>query len=201
MKIKTSELTGAVFDSLTVLSRSGSSEDGRRQWRCLCTCGKEVLATTKQLTTKRTRACSDCQDSGSRSTLQVRLKKYKVANDGCWNWTGKLNQHGYGVITVDGRNTRAHRAMHFMLRPNADKSLVVMHTCDNPRCVNPQHLKLGTQKENMADMHAKGRFRGGAPSGNKNAAGNKGWQRGGATAKYFTPKLGDEVDVPEELLK
>lgn len=67
--------------------------------------------------------------------------------------------------------------------------------------LNDQHLKLGTQKENMADMHAKGRFRGGAPSGNKNAAGNKGWQRGGATAKYFTPKLGAEVDVPEGLLK
>ncbi len=44
-------------------------------------------------------------------------------------------------------------------------------------------------------------LRGGAPSGNKNAAGNKGWQRGDATAKYFTPKLGAEVDVPEGLLK
>jgi hypothetical protein len=74
--------------------------------------------------------------------------------------------------------------MFFMLNPDADTGKVVMHTCDNPQCVNPEHLRLGTQKENIMDMHQKKRFRGGAPPGNKNAVGNTGWTKGGITAKY-----------------
>ena len=50
------------------------------------------------------------------------------------------------------------------------------------------------------DMHKRGRFRGGARPGNKNAAGNKGWMKGGVTAKYVASRLGDEVDVPDELV-
>lgn len=89
--------------------------------------------------------------------------------------------------------------MYFMLNPDADRNLVVMHTCDNPRCVNPAHLRLGTQRDNIMDMHKKGRFKGGAPAGNSNAKGNKGWTKGGITAKY-APKLGDTAEVPEELV-
>jgi hypothetical protein len=69
--------------------------------------------------------------------------------------------------------------MFFMLNPAADQSLVVRHDCDNPCCVNPQHLRLGTVKDNIDDMHRRGRFRGGAKHGNQNAAGNTGWQKGG----------------------
>lgn len=130
--------------------------------------------------------------------MRVRLRKYAITSSGCWNWTGKRNEFGYGIITVNGTETRAHRAMYFMLNPGDDRSKVVMHTCDNPRCINPDHLSLGTQQENMMDMHNKGRAKGGAPRGNKNALGNKGWMRGGVAAKYAS-KLGDEVDVPEEL--
>jgi hypothetical protein len=92
--------------------------------------------------------------------------------------------------------------MFFMLHPDADRSLIVRHRCDNPRCVNPDHLQLGTQKENMMDMHVRGRFRGGAPKGNTNAKGNQGWRKGGIVVMrcYVASKLGDEVDVPEELI-
>jgi hypothetical protein len=89
--------------------------------------------------------------------------------------------------------------MYFLLHPEGDRSFVVMHKCDNPRCINPEHLQLGTQKENMVDMHEKGRFKGGAPLGNKNAVGNKGWMKGGVTVKHVASKLGDEVEIPEEL--
>lgn len=120
--------------------------------------------------------------------------------NGCRIWNGKKNQHGYAVCKVDGKQSRAHRALYFLLNPDADRSLVVMHTCDNPACVNPAHLKLGTVRDNMLDMVNKGRHNGGAPKGNKNAVGNEGWKKGGVTAKYAASKLGDEVDVPEELL-
>lgn len=195
--MKPSVSVGYVFSNLTVEARNGSDEEGRAIWLCRCSCGGTVSATSKQLTRAYKTACPNCQDSGSKSTLQVRLKKYEVAPDGCWNWTGKQNEDGYGTIRVSGKYTRAHRAMYFMLNPCADPSLVVMHTCDNPRCINPDHLILGTQKENMMDMLNKGRHGGGAPLGNKNAVGNKGWMKGGITSKYVASKLGDEVEIPE----
>ena len=190
---------GQVFENLLVLSRNGTSSEGRALWLCRCSCGEEVAFTSKQLTTGRFRACRNCQDSGSKSPLSVRLRKYEVSASGCWNWTGKQNELGYGVLVVEGKYTRAHRAMHFMLNPRDDRSLVVMHTCDNPQCINPEHLKLGTQKENIMDMHSKGRFKGGPPLGNKNAKGNKGWMKGGVTAKHAASRLGDEVEIPSEL--
>ena len=191
---------GVTFDQLLVLGRAGVDNAGRAVWLCRCKCGKETVATSKQLTRGSKRACPACQNSGSKSPLPMRLNKYVVAPSGCWLWQGRSNKLGYGRIVVDGVETRAHRAMYFMLNPTADKSLVVRHRCDNPRCVNPDHLELGTQKDNMMDMHKRGRFRGGARPGNKNAAGNKGWMKGGVTAKYVAANLGDEVDVPDELV-
>lgn len=119
--------------------------------------------------------------------------------NGCREWISKKNQHGYGVCMHEGKRRRAHRLLYFALHPDTPEHLVVMHTCDNPACVNPEHLVAGTVRDNMLDMHAKGRFGGGAKPGNKNAVGNKGWMKGGATAKYVTSKLGEIVEVPEEL--
>lgn len=121
---------------------------------------------------------------------------------GCREWTGKRNEHGYGKCRVGGIERRAHRVMFFELHPLADRNLVVRHTCDNPACIKPGHLVLGTVRENMQDMHARGRFGGGAKSGNKNALGNVGWTKGGAVFNRMrASKLGDEVDVPEELVR
>lgn len=197
------EKVGLVFGELRVMERQGSNKEGRATWVCLCSCGGKDLFTSKQLTTGAFRACRNCQDSGSRSPLGARLRKYEVAPDGCWNWTGKQNKLGYGVMRIGGKHTRAHRAMFFMLHPGADRALVVMHKCDNPRCVNPAHLQLGTQKENMLDMHAKGRFRGGPPKGNQNGKGNRGRKKGSDAAMrcHVASRRGDVVDIPEELLK
>ena len=94
-------------------------------------------------------------------------KKYVIDKEtGCWNFKGCKTYNGYGRIRIDGVHWMAHRyslSCH-LGRPIAD-GMVVMHLCDNPACVNPEHLKEGTQKENMEDCKAKGRMY--RPSGPK----------------------------------
>lgn len=78
--------------------------------------------------------------------------------DGCWYWTGKCTPRGYGVIEIDKRAKLVHRVMYrqYISDPG---DLSVCHKCDNPCCVNPNHLFLGTHTDNMQDMVKKGRRR------------------------------------------
>jgi hypothetical protein len=77
--------------------------------------------------------------------------------DACWPWTGHRNELGYGAIQVGGRLLKVHRVAYQTTVGPIPAGLVVMHTCDNPPCCNPAHLRLGTVAENNADRHAKGR--------------------------------------------
>lgn len=77
--------------------------------------------------------------------------------DECWPWTGALNKFGYGVFGYKGRSQLAHRMTYAVKVGDIPEDRVVMHTCNNPKCVNPNHLRLGTQGENVRDMFQKGR--------------------------------------------
>ena len=76
---------------------------------------------------------------------------------GCWNWTESTAPNGYGRMSYNGTTDYAHRLSwnaHFGVIPDG---LHVLHRCDNPTCVNPEHLFLGTHQDNMDDMMRKGR--------------------------------------------
>lgn len=78
--------------------------------------------------------------------------------DSCWLWTGAKNGNGYGTIRYNGRPIGTHR-MSWILANGLDipKGMQVLHSCDNPLCVRPDHLSLGTLQENSKDMSRKGR--------------------------------------------
>lgn len=100
-----------------------------------------------------------------RGTLEERFwSKVKKTNT-CWFWTGGTNNMGYGMIgesVKPYRHTLAHRLSFELANGNIPQGMFVLHACDTPACVRPDHLSLGTQTDNMQDATQKGRVRKGA---------------------------------------
>ena len=94
-------------------------------------------------------------------------KYIPVPEAGCWLWTAGCDEDGYGQFTLDPSQDRkpqgAHRASWRLYRGPIPAGLLVLHSCDVPACVNPYHLFLGTQADNLADQQRKGRAAGKPP--------------------------------------
>lgn len=93
--------------------------------------------------------------------LSQRFEQKVQRTEGCWLWTGALGggkgDGRYGLIKHQGCTHGAHRVSYEMHKGPIPAGMEVMHQCDNPRCVNPDHLRLGTHLDNMRDMYSKGR--------------------------------------------
>jgi len=79
-------------------------------------------------------------------------KSIPEPNTGCWLWTGYCSVSGYGKTSFKAHPYLAHRLSYELFYGKFNHNLKVLHKCDTPACVNPQHLSLGTQKENIHDM-------------------------------------------------
>lgn len=78
-------------------------------------------------------------------------------SEGCWNWQGRRQPFGYGQFDVARKPQAAHRVAFCLTYGPVSKGLCVLHHCDNPSCVRPDHLFVGTRADNQRDMVAKGR--------------------------------------------
>lgn len=85
------------------------------------------------------------------------MAKLKRKQNKCWEWTGNITKKGYGQFVMKGVTFTAHRASWLLFNGGREIKLHVLHKCDNRRCINPDHLFLGTNKENVQDRDSKGR--------------------------------------------
>lgn len=92
-----------------------------------------------------------------RASAAWRLVRRCRFDGACFVWTGAKNHDGRGMIRISGRNQIVPRASYKTFVGPIPSGMLVLHTCDNPSCANPEHLFLGTQKTNMEDCSRKGR--------------------------------------------
>jgi hypothetical protein len=99
------------------------------------------------------------------STKEIKLTEFQIKRffervdktEKCWIWTGSKNYFGYGTANWKGLPSRAHRISWIIHFDKIPKGMHILHKCDNPSCVNPKHLWIGTHTDNMRDRQAKGR--------------------------------------------
>lgn len=175
---KRMDLKGLRFGRLIVIRRAkdsiASSGYISPRWECLCDCGTRKVIRQQRLVSNSTKSCGCLRrematERASKLNLVLDEKQYildrvkKKRKTGCWQWTGTCFSSGYaraGLYKRNGRKNfsqRASRMSYEVFVGKIPKGFLICHKCDNPKCVNPDHLFLGKPKDNSQDMVSKDR--------------------------------------------
>lgn len=100
------------------------------------------------------------EEADARAAARFWSKVSGESESECWEWTGHKTKLGYGRVNFKpGFTMLAHRVAYYLVHGNLPSDTLICHNCDNPGCVNPKHLFMGSHADNTADMMAKGRHR------------------------------------------
>lgn len=154
------DLTNQKFCKLLVTSLFGKDNRKRSLWKCKCECGNETIVEGNSLKIGKTQSCGCIKSIKSKDYLDKIKKRIGNSIDlegECWRWTKTICKSGYGQISYRSSREYAHRVSYIVHKGEIPDGLHVCHTCDNKWCVNPDHLWVGTQKDNAQDMVMKNR--------------------------------------------
>ncbi len=163
-KIFPLDLSQLKFGKLTVICRQYldiNKTEKNSSWKCECECGKTIVTIRPNLIQGHTRSCG-CLTSPSQldyeKIQEERFFKYVEKTESCWIWKGCLDKKGYGSFNTRSQMLKAHRYSFMRFKGPLIGGMLVCHNCDNPACVNPEHLYLGTPKDNGKDLKDRNRW-------------------------------------------
>jgi hypothetical protein len=201
----TQDLMGQTFGLLTVESRADNNEFGALYWNCRCQCGELV---TRRGNVLKAGSFFTCGKIECRFWEKVDKNGQVPAHcpelGPCWVWTGADNG-GYGVLKVPGSKelVRAHSFSWELHNGPIPKGLWALHHCDNPPCVRPTHLFVGSSQDNIDDMVAKGRNRTARPhvSAETREQIRAEYRQGGATHPSLAEKYAISLNTVGRILR
>jgi hypothetical protein len=107
---------------------------------------------------KRSPKPLDATDFSEDDQRRFWKKVNKQGPNDCWEWLAYKNKEGYGIFQFLNKNLKSHRVSFVLSVSEIPDGMIICHTCDNPRCVNPAHLFCGTFKDNIVDCYSKNRM-------------------------------------------
>jgi len=148
---------GQQYSQLTVIAEVEERKNSHRHFLCRCDCGETTIVSGDSLRRGTTKKCRNRSSDLHLAERFWALVDIRNENE-CWPWLGTKSKKGYGKITYNGKPKKATHVLIYLTTGDwIEPGLCTCHHCDNPSCVNPAHIFIGTNADNVADMISKGR--------------------------------------------